>query len=182
MAEEEHIPQLDGPATIVLGELVLIKLREGCRQPLLHLTGEWHTPVLPVDGNEFGELIGTLDHASERLRHRRAVRFVTRHFADEQKRRVAQLHLLAGLDGKRRPPSLPRPLGTSSAMRPAISTPVLVELALPKQAGQHRAPQLHLRRDVPCRRALVRARCGVEIECVQSGHLLPPFFHYSPGN
>src|SRR5215469_18884352 len=81
VAEEEHIPQLDGPATIVLGELVLIKLRESCRKPLLHLTGEWHTPVLPVHGNEFGELICTLDHTSKRLRYRGAVRFVARHFA-----------------------------------------------------------------------------------------------------
>src|SRR5262249_7513962 len=47
---------------------------------------------------------------------------------------------------------------------------VLVELALPKQACEHRAPQLQLWRDVPRRRALVRARCGVEIECVETGH------------
>ncbi len=41
---------------------------------------------------------------------------------------------------------------------------VLVELALPKQAGQHRAPQLQLRREVARRRAFMRAQTKVQVE------------------
>src|SRR5581483_6567990 len=174
VAEEKHVPQFDGPATVILGELVFIKLRESCRESLLHLTGERHTPVLPVHGNELSELVSTLDHASERFRHRRAVRLVARHFADEQKRRVAQLHLLAGLDSKRSH-LVGRNLGHQLGDAAGDLDSVLVELALPKQAGEHRAPQLHLGRDVPCRCTLVRARCSVEIQCVQSGHVFLTF-------
>src|ERR1700722_5462882 len=100
MAEEEYIPQLDGPATVILSELILVKLREGRGQPLFDLARERHTSVLPVDGNKLCKFIGTLEDACERLRHRRTVRLMTRHFADEQKRRVRQLHLLASLNGK----------------------------------------------------------------------------------
>src|SRR5262249_45156252 len=47
---------------------------------------------------------------------------------------------------------------------------VLVELALPEQAGEHRTPQLQLRRNLPCRCALVGAGAEVQAECVKSGH------------
>src|SRR5262249_53890157 len=94
VAEEEHVAQLDGPAAIVLGELILIELRERGRESLLHLAGERHATVLPVDGDELGEFVGTLDDAGERLRNRRAVRLVARHLANKQKRRMTQLHLL----------------------------------------------------------------------------------------
>src|ERR1700733_5582731 len=174
MTKKEYIPQLDRPTTVVLGELIFVKLREGRSQPLLHLSRERHTSVLPVDGNKLCEFIGTLEDACERLRHRRTVRLMTRHFADDQKRRVTQLHLLARLNGKGSHllgPNLRHSLGDASG----DLDPVLVELALPKETRKHRAAQLHLRRDVACGRVLVRARCSVEIQCVQSGHVFLTF-------
>jgi hypothetical protein len=122
VAEEEHVPQLDRPAAVVLGELILIKLRERRRQTLLHLTGKRHAPVLPVNGDELGEFVGTLDDLGKRLRHQGAVRLVASHLANKQKRRMTQLHLLPALDASAATFSAAT-LGTSSAMRPAISTP-----------------------------------------------------------
>src|SRR5882724_5819399 len=59
--EGKHVAQLDRSATVVLGELILVELAERRGQSLLHLPGERYTSVLPVDGEELGELIGTLD-------------------------------------------------------------------------------------------------------------------------
>jgi len=50
--------------------------------------------------DELGEFVSALDDTSKRLRDRRPVRLVTRHLADKQEWRMAQLHLLASLDGK----------------------------------------------------------------------------------
>src|SRR5438128_7178648 len=118
MAEEEHVPQLDGPAAIVLGELVLIKLRKRRCQSLLDLARERYTPVLPVDSDKLGELVGTLDDTRKRLRNRRTVSLLARHLADKQERCMTQLHLLTSAAT-----FSTATFGTSSAMRPAISTP-----------------------------------------------------------
>src|SRR5436190_14974008 len=99
--QEEPFPQLDGPAAIVLGELVLIKLRKRRCQSLLDLARERYTPVLPVDSDKLGELVGTLDDTRKRLRNRRTVSLLARHLADKQERCMTQLHLLTSLDGKR---------------------------------------------------------------------------------
>src|SRR5208282_3860131 len=61
------------------------------------------------------------------------------------------------------PPSRPQPSALARRCAGDLD-PVLVELALPKETRKHRAPQLHLRRDVACGRALVRVRCSVEIQ------------------
>ena len=99
------------------------------------------------------------------------MRRVTRHLAHEQQRRVTQLHLLAGLDGKRGN-LLRRNLGHQFGNAAGDLDAVLVELSLPKQASQHRAAQLQLQRDVTGRRSLVGT--GAEIQCVESGHPWPP--------
>ncbi len=138
MAEEEHVPQLDRPAAVVLGELILIKLRKRCRQALLHLTRKRHTSVLPVNGDELGELVGTLDDAGKCLRHEGAVRLVASHLADKQKRRVTQLHPLASFNGKRSH-LLGLDLGNELGNAAGDLDSVLIKLALPKQARQHRA-------------------------------------------
>ena len=93
MAEEEHISQFDQSVAIVLGELILIKLLESCRQPLFHLVRQRYAPVLPVHRNELGEFVGALDDACECLRNRPTVRLVSGHLADEQKRRAFTLPL-----------------------------------------------------------------------------------------
>jgi hypothetical protein len=129
MAAEEDVAQLDGPAAIVLGQLVLVEL-EGCRQPLLHLAGERHSPVLPVDGNKLGEFVRTLDDASERLGNQSPVRLVPRHLAHKRQWGVTQLHLLAGLDRERRH-SLRGDLRHQLRDVACDLDSVLVELALP---------------------------------------------------
>ena len=91
------------------------------------------------------------------------MRGVTRHLAHEQQRRVTQLHLLARLDGKRGH-LLGCDLGHEFRDAAGDLDAVLVELALPEQASQHRAPQLQFRRDVAGRRTFVRARTEVQVE------------------
>ena len=68
MAEEEYVAQPSPGRTIVLGERVLVELGEGGSQPLLHLPRQRHASLLPVDGDELGELIGTLNDAPQGLR------------------------------------------------------------------------------------------------------------------
>jgi hypothetical protein len=78
---------------------------------------------------------------------------------------MTQLHLLASLDGQRSDLlgcNLRHQLGDAASDLDSI----LVELALPEQAGEHRAPQLQLGRNVPSWCALVRAKSEVEIECI----------------
>ena len=91
------------------------------------------------------------------------MRLVTRHLAHQQQRRMTQLHLLARLDGERGH-LLGRNLGHEFRDAAGDLDSVLVELALPEQASQHRAPQLQLGRDVSRRRALVSARTEVQVE------------------
>ena len=174
MREEEHVPQLDRPAAIVLGELVLIKLREGRRQSLLHLAGERRLAVLPVNGNELGEFVGALDDASERLRNQSAMRLVASHLADKQQWHMAQLHLLARLYRQPRD-LLNRNLRHEFGDAAGDLDSVLVELAFPKQASQHRAPQLQLRRNLPRRSTFMRATSKVEFKHVESCHCGSPF-------
>jgi hypothetical protein len=162
MAKEEHVPQLDRPAAVVLGELILVKLRERCRQTLLHLTGKRHTPILPVNGDELGELVSTLDDAGKRLGHKGAVRLVASHLSDEKKWRMTQLHPLASFDCQRRH-LLGRDLGNEFGNAAGNLDSVLIKLAFPKQARQHRAAQLQLRRNVSRGSALVRASSKVKI-------------------
>ena len=126
--------------------------------------------------DELTEFVRPLDDACERLGNRSAMGLVARHLADEQKRRVAQLHLLASLDGERRHLlgcDLWHQLGDTAADLDSV----LVKLVLPQQAGEYRAPQLQFGRNVPSRRPFMRARYRGEIECVQSGHSRPPFLH-----
>src|SRR5579864_794366 len=163
VSQEQHVTEFDRSAAIVLRERVGIELREGRSQPLLHLSGERHATVLPVDGDELGELVGTLDHTRQRLGHQSSMRGVTRHLTHEQKRRVTQLHLLASFDGERSH-ILSRDLGDEFRDAARDLDSVLIELALPEQACQHRAPQLQLRGDVARRSTFVRARTKVQVE------------------
>ena len=112
-----------------------------------------------------------MDDARKRIAHEMTMCLVTRHLADEQQRRMTHLHLLTSLDRKRGN-FLRRDLGHQFRNAASDLDAVLVELALPKQAGQHRAAQLELRRDVPGSRALVSARA--EVEGVKSSHSWPP--------
>src|SRR5262249_5595445 len=101
VAEEQNVPQLDRPAAVVLGKLVLIKLRKCGRESLLHLAGKQHTSILPVKGNDRGEFASTLDNGRERVAHQMTVRLLPRHLADKKKRRMTQLHFSTSLDSKR---------------------------------------------------------------------------------
>ena len=65
MREEEHVAEANDAGAVVLGERVLVKLDECGGEALLHLRGERLLSAGPVDGDELGELIGTLDDASE---------------------------------------------------------------------------------------------------------------------
>jgi hypothetical protein len=59
---------------------------------------------------------------------------MTRHLADEEKRRVTQLHLLAGLGGKRSD-LLGRDLGHQFGNATGDLDSLLVELLLSEEAG-----------------------------------------------
>src|SRR5262249_47552365 len=118
--------------------------------------------------------VGALDHAHQRLSHQVAVRRQTRHLTHQQERRVAQLHLLAGLHGQGRH-LLRRHLGHQFADTTGDSYAILVKLLFPEHAGQHRAPELQLRRYMAGRRALVGALslqpgCVAKIQSVDAGH------------
>jgi hypothetical protein len=90
---------------------------------------------------ELRELVGTLNHSHQSFGDQRVVSLVTRHLADEQQRHVPQLHLLTRFDRKRGN-LLRRDLRHQFGNAAGDLDAVLVELALPKQAGQHRAAQL----------------------------------------
>src|SRR5229473_4892406 len=107
---------------------------------LLDLARERYTPVLPVDGDKLGELVGTLDDTRKRLRNRRTVSLLARHLTDKQERCMTQLHLLTSLDGKRGH-LLGRDLRHQFGDAARDLDSVLVELALPEQAREHRTPQ-----------------------------------------
>ncbi|HVO81942.1 MAG TPA: hypothetical protein VMT28_14495 [Terriglobales bacterium] len=86
-----------------------------------------------------------------------------RHLADEQQWRMAQLHRLARLNRQDRD-LFGRNLGNELGDASGDLDSVLVELRLPKQAGQHRAPELQLGREMAGGGALVSA--GTEIEYI----------------
>lgn len=138
--EEEHVTQTYGRGAVVLGQSVLVEASEGGGEALLHLRGQRHAAVGPVDGDELGELVGTLDDARERVGHESAVRGVAGHLTHQQKRRVAQLHGGAGLDGERGD-GLGRDAGYELADARGDGLPALVELVLPEHAGEYAAAQ-----------------------------------------
>jgi len=94
---------------------------------------------------------------------------MTRHLPHQQQRRVTQLHLLARLHCK---PGhfFGRDLRHQFCDASGDLHAILIELALPEQASQHRALQLQLRRDVARRRTLMRPRPEVQLQHVQSSH------------
>ncbi len=100
---------------------------------------------------------------------------VTRHFTNQQQRRVTQLHALASLHGQRSD-LLGRNLRNQFTDAPGNLHAILVELALPQHAGEDRAAQSLLRSDGPGRRSLVGAQAGtlVVLRNVQA-HGAPPF-------
>src|SRR5579859_5784188 len=110
------------------------------------------------------------------------MRRVTRHLADEQERRVAQLHRLTRFEGQRS--DLRRVyLRDQFADAAGDLHAVLIELALPEQTGEDAAPERLLVGDAPRRRALMRARAGemAELEDVEPGHAGPPSLKNSAG-
>src|SRR5262249_53560174 len=135
--------QLDRPRTVVLGQRVRVELGERACQSLLYLRRERSLAVLPVDGDELRELVGTLDHALQNLSHPGAVRGMTRHLAHEREGRMTQLHLLARLNGKR---SHAAGIYFGHEFTDASSNldAILIELVFPKHAGQHRTAELLL--------------------------------------
>ena len=110
VGDEQHVAQAYGAVTIVFRELVGVELGERTREALLGLRRErgflalLHRPerVGPVNGEEFGQFVGTLNDALKRVGHETAMGFVARHLAHEQKRRVTQLHVFARRDRHRR--------------------------------------------------------------------------------
>ena len=104
---------------------------------------------------EYYGLIGALDYAQQRLCDQLAVCCQTRHLTHQQQRRVTQLHLLAGLHGQRRD-FFSGDLGHQLADASGDCDTILIKLALPQHAGQHRPAQLLLGSDVLRRRAFVR--------------------------
>ena len=92
VAEEQYVTQADRAAAVVLRQLIFVELAESLRESLFRLRGKRGLAVLPVDGDEFGEFVGALDHASERFGHARAMLPLPRHFARQQQRSVTQLH------------------------------------------------------------------------------------------
>src|SRR6185437_9499130 len=156
VTEEEHVTQLDRSSAVVLGQRVLVKLGESGSQTLLYLRGKRLLALAPVERHELGELVSTLDHAKQGLSHKLAMRCQSRHLTHQQQRSVTQLHLFAGLDGQRSY-LFRRDLGHQLTDASCDRYTILIELVFPQHAGQNRAPQLLLRRNMLRRRAFVRA-------------------------
>ena len=156
MAEEEGIAETNLPGAIVLGERVLVEVREGGGESLLDLPGERHATVCPVDREELGELVGSLDDAHEGLGNKRAVRAVASHLADQQEGHVTQLHGGARLDGQRGDDSC-LDLRDELANAGGDGGAALVELVLPEHAAENAAAQGLLRGERDCRRTLMSA-------------------------
>ena len=167
--QEQDVAQLDGAAAIVLRELVLVELRKRGREALLDLARERHAAVLPVDGYELAQLVSALNDALEGLGHQTAMGLVTSHLAHQEQRRVTELHLLTRLDGKHSH-SLGLDLGNKLGNAAGDLNAVLIKLALPEQAGEHRAAQLQLVRDVTRGGSLVGAKSAGTIHQIESGH------------
>jgi hypothetical protein len=162
-----------GAGTVVLGQGVLVELGERRCHALLYLRGEGLTSAGPVDGDELAQLVGALDDTRKRVGHQTAMRGVTRHLANEQKRSMTQLHTLAGLNGQRGD-LFSLDLRNQLVDAAGDLHAVLIELAFPQQAGEDRAAQSLLGGDDsgPC--SLVSARSRLELEHVQA-HGAPPF-------
>ena len=128
--QEQDVAEPHRAVAVVLGELVGVELGERPRQALLDLRRDRLTLALllraervrPVDREELGQLVRPLDHARQRVGDQPAMRLVARHLAHDEKRRMAELHLLARLDGERGDAS-GSTCGTSALMRSAIETP-----------------------------------------------------------
>ena len=186
VGEEEHVAKANCAGTVVLGERVLVEAGERCGEPLLHLRGERLAPLGPVDGDELGELVGTLDDAHEGLGHKSAVSGMTRHLAHQKQRRVTKLHRSASLYGEGRD-LLGRNRGDELADASRDGYAFLVELVLPEHAGEYRTPQCLLRRDDGRACAFMSARASEmgQLEDVQLHVVAPPFVRVgenSPGN
>jgi hypothetical protein len=82
---------------------------------------------------------------------------------------VTEPHLVARLDGQRGD-TLGLDLGDEFCDAAGDLDAVLVELALPEQAGENGTTQLQFVRDVTRGRALVGAQSVSEIQQVESGH------------
>ena len=83
VTEEHHIPKPDHARPVVLGQRILIELRERSRETLLHLSRQRRTSILPVDRDKLGQLICTLDHTSHGFGNQGTVRRMTRHLAHQ---------------------------------------------------------------------------------------------------
>ena len=131
-------------------EALLDLRRDGLTLALLHRAER----VGPVDRKQLRHLVGTLDHAGQRIGHQHAMLLVPRHLAHHQQRRMPELHLLARLDGERRH-ALGRDLRHQRLDALGDGDAVLVELVFPQEAVHQRALQLHLRREALCPRTLM---------------------------
>ena len=174
MHQEQYVPDSDRAVAIVLGELIGVELRHRARQALLDLRRDRLPLALlhrsqrvgPVDREQLGHFVGTLNDAHQRIGDQPAMRGVARHFPQHEQRRVAQLHVLArgyrergdalGLDARH---ELLDAVGDGNA--------VLVELILPEEAVHQRALQLVGGRERLGRRAFPREYA---LELVERGH------------
>ncbi len=162
MHQEQDVPDPHRTVAIVLRELIGVELGERPRQALLDLRRDGLTLALlarperirPVDRKQLGHLVGTLDHAGQRVRHQPTMRLVPRHLAQHQQRRMPQLHHLAGLDGER---GRARGLDRRDQRLDAVGdgNAVLVELVLPEEAVHQRALERHFGREALAARALM---------------------------
>jgi hypothetical protein len=127
--------------------------------------------IRPVDREQLGHLVGTLDHLGKRVGDEGAVLFVPRHFADDEQRRVPQLHHLARLDRELRD-ARGRDLRHQRLDAVGDGNAILVELVLPKEAVHQRPLQLHLGREAHGARALSREGANDLVEPDHDGLLL----------
>src|SRR5215472_909828 len=152
--EEQHVPDPHRAVAVVLRELIGVELGKCPRQALLDLRRDGLPLALllgtervgPVDRKQLRHLVGTLDHPLQRVGDEGAVLLVPRHLADDEQRRMPQLHHLARLDGECRDP-LGVDLRHQRLDAVGDGDAVLIELILPEEAVHQRALQLHLGRE-----------------------------------
>jgi hypothetical protein len=177
VGQEQHVAQPHGSVAIVLRELIGVEFRERFRETLLYLRRDRTLLALlleaddvrPVDREKLRHLVRTLDHLLQNLGHERAVLFACRHRAHEEKRRMAQLHLCAGVDRDLRN-HVRRDLRHQRLDAIGDRLAVLVELILPKHAVHHRPAKLGLRPERARRRAFMRSRLLEALEDVEFCH------------
>src|SRR5207302_1147168 len=109
VAEEQHVAELHDRFTelhdrftVILRELVGVELRERPRQPALHARGKRLLLLLPVERDELAEFVGALDHALECFGYERARALAARELANQEERRMAELHLVTRFAGESR--------------------------------------------------------------------------------